>query len=141
MANDLKHLLPHHMRILDLTLEGIPRPEIASLVDMTPQQISNIQNSPVFQDELARRRERRNDIVDRTSANALVEAKEKLTALSVQAVEVLESHLGHQDARVQQSAAKDILDRVLKKDGNESQSIVLNDVTIQVLIAAMKESR
>ena len=57
MAYQLKKLNPRHLAIMDKVLEGKKQKDIASEMGMSPYGISTIVRSPIFQNELSRRRE------------------------------------------------------------------------------------
>ena len=65
MPYQLKKLLPRHYRILELCLDGKNYKDIAKEIGLTQRAISNITNSPIFQNELARRRKERDIKLDK----------------------------------------------------------------------------
>jgi hypothetical protein len=56
MSHQIQRLLPTHFMILDLVLAGHTRTAIAELVGRTPESVGMVIGSPIFQNELTRRR-------------------------------------------------------------------------------------
>ncbi len=78
MPFHLKKLLPRHYRILELCLDGKNRKDIAEEVGLTPRAVTNVTNSPVFQNEFARRRKERNKKHDEAFALEIGLLREKV---------------------------------------------------------------
>jgi hypothetical protein len=66
------------MAMINLALAGQGRKEIAQALDITPEGVGTIMRSPVFQDELARRREELNKEVNQRLATIPEQAKKEL---------------------------------------------------------------
>lgn len=139
--NELQRLLPRHFQIIDLSLAGYGPKEIAQAMDMTPQAISLITNSPLFQDEISRRRESIEKETNSNLASIPMMAKKALEASSLQAANTLVYHLNSPDPKAAISSANSILDRVFgKKDDQSSQQVVILEAgALQVLQVTMKE--
>ena len=142
--HELQRLLPRHFQILELCLQGYSTKDIAQAVSLTPQAISLITNSPLFQDALARRRSERQAIGDEEAVQAEVEALDLLRKHSKDAAQVQVDLLEAPDGRVALVSANSILDRVLGKAPPEAQSsapVMVLAENIQILQVALKESR
>lgn len=141
--HELKRLSDRHKAIIELCLQGHPRSDIARLSGLTPQAITIITNSPKFQDELARRRDRVESKIDEVHALSTSEAKEILQQSSVEAARTHVELLSSQDERVKQKSASEILDRVgLGRETSDrgGSQVVLDADTINVLQIALKEA-
>ena len=139
---ELQRLLPRHYEILNLSLGGNGPKEIAQVLGMTPQAISLITKSPVFQNELARRRDGINAEVDAGLASSPLRAKELLESSAHRAAEVQVELLESPDHKTKLASSKEILDRVLGsgKEHQASSVVVLQKVDIQLLQLALRES-
>ena len=143
---EIQRLLPRHYRILDLVLSGqYTVKAIAQQMDMSPQAVSLIINSPVFQHQLARRRREIEKQRDESLSIALAEAQEELKRAAPQAARVHAELLEDEDPRVRQSSANAILDRVgLGKQQIQQGQVsitVLDENALRLLGEALKESR
>jgi predicted transcriptional regulator len=107
MSYQLKKLLPRHFKVMDLLLLGKKQKEIAEELDLTPQAVSSIVNSPIFQERLA---SRKHEVLNRSEPNEL-SAKQLLEKTVIEAVKKLAEMLGSKDDRTALKAAIDILDR------------------------------
>lgn len=139
--NDLQRLLPRHFKVLDLALLGLGAKEIAEELEMTPQGVSNILNSPKFQNEIALRRKQQNADIDKTKVTALSRVKEIFEENAEKAANVHVDALEHEDIRVRQTSATAILNRIYDGEkgtgGNTGLSISAD--SIQILQIAIKE--
>ena len=111
MTARIRRLLPRHHRIIDLALEGKSRKEIAEIVALTARAISNITGSPVFQNELSRRRRELERKTNEAIARTLTEVRQRAGAAAMGAVDTHLRLLRSKDPRVAQKAAMEILDR------------------------------
>ena len=144
MPHELKHLLPRHYQILELCLQGFRSKDIAEAVGLTPQAISLITNSPMFQDALARRRADQQGNLDEETAQTEHEALDLLRKHSKDAAQVQVDLLEAPDGRLALASANSILDRVLGKAPAEAASaapVMVLAENIQILQIALKESR
>ena len=117
MSHEVKRLKARHHQIIGLMLAGLTQSQIAERMEMTARGVRNIQGSPIFQDELARRRA----IVER-------ETDEHIALVPARARQIMEDHaadaartivngLEDPDPRVRQASANSILDRMGKPYG------------------------
>lgn len=108
--NEIKRILPRHFRIVELTLEGVDQKDIGKQLGISQSSVRMVQNSPVFQGELARRREEREKVADRGHAEDLTRAREKLNSLAEKAVGVHEELMEENQApQLRQKSADSIL--------------------------------
>jgi len=138
-----KRLNERHQRIKDLYLMGIGRKEIAGELGMSPQAVSMIINSPLFQHSIAGKREELEDEKREIMGGELVRAREVLERASLRAAETHEELLDHEDPRVRQKSADSILDRVgiSGRDQVGGVRIEIDSQVMEGLIRALKESR
>lgn len=139
-GDSIKRLTSTHQTIMELVLMGRKQAEIASLLDRNPNSISRIVNSPAFQNELAKKRQLREQEL------AAVEAEQRLDAMRIleenahlaarKLVELTEDP----DAKVSLSAAREILSITHGKKETGAKVVVLEPGSIQVLLAALAES-
>jgi hypothetical protein len=140
---ELQRLLPRHFAIVDLALAGHSVKDIAMAMDCTPQSVSIVMKSPNFQNELSRRRETKNKLIDSELASVPSRAKQKLDSLSLAAAENLEETLTSAlDPKLRFQAAESILDRVLggSKDQAQRPVVMLSQGDINLILLAAKES-
>ena len=86
MPYHLKKLLPRHYKVMELCLKGKNRKDVAKEVGLTPRAISNITGSPIFQDELARRRKERARQQDQAAAKEIINLGKKLRTVQHQQI-------------------------------------------------------
>lgn len=140
---EIQRMLPRHFAILNLVLAGNGPKEIAQALGMTPQAISLIMNSPIFQHEVSRRRDGIDKVVDQELASAPIRAKQILEENAAAAaqvhIDIIENEV---DPRVRQASANSILDRVFGdgKKMTQANVIVLEAGAILNLQAALAES-
>lgn len=139
--NELQRLLPSHYQIVELCLAGYGTKEIAQVVGQTPQNISLVTKSPMFQDELARRRMNVEKKVDQEMASTLGKAKAILENAAEQAAATHVNGLHSNDEKIRHSSAEAILNRTMGK-GEESRqpTVVINVESLNVLQTALMES-
>ena len=111
MSYELKRLLPRHFTIMDLVLSGQSRKAIADEVGMTPRAISNVTGSAIFQDELARRRNRLERQKDEAVVLEIVKAKQRLEQAAADAEKAQVELLNSPNPQVRLASATYILDR------------------------------
>ncbi len=130
MGHQIKRLKPKHLRILELLLIGKSQKEIALELSLSEYGISLIVNSPVFQNELARRRAEQNEKADLAETTRRLTAREILDKSANEAANVQIRLLGSANEAIKQRSAMDILDRTgypkVTKTENQSKSIFLN---------------
>jgi len=144
MGNNLQRLLPKHFKVLDYCLAGLSTKAIATELNMSPLGVSNIVNSPRFQDELARRREEQNEIMDESKVTAISKVKEIFEEHAEEAARVHTDIIADDEAplRARQDSANTILDKVYGEEQGQSRAaaLVLNADQINVLNVAIKEA-
>lgn len=92
-----------HHEIMRLLVMGLKRQEIATILGVSPVTVTNVQESPVCREELARLRGERDQ-------NA-VDVSARFKELAPKAVEKLEELMDCGSPQVELSATKDVLDR------------------------------
>ncbi len=143
---NLQELKQRHYRIVELCLEGITRNDIAHTIGMTPEGVGLIISSPLFQDELARRREIRNKTMDDNHCGDTLRVKEILEENAEAAAQTQVDLLKSEDESIKLRASGSILDRVLGKPQSNDVSSGVVGLTIsadqvQILQIALSESQ
>lgn len=140
----LQRLLPRHLKIMDLHLEGLSYQDIATRVSLKKRQVANIVNSPVFQQALAIRRSKIEDNVDehliKTQESVLDIIKENTFA----AVDKLVDLMSSDNDSVARQSANDILDRggfpkVQRQEQDTTTTLILEDDQAKILAQTLKE--
>lgn len=107
----IQRLLPRHFGLLKLVLSGVySNGDMARMLGYTPENIRLVINSPLFQDELARRR-RETELTENLAVrDGLTQARDLLNQTAYAAVEKLEDVMvGAVDPKLQMDAADKIL--------------------------------
>ncbi len=135
--------MPRHFAIIELCLAGENYKNISQATGLTPQAVSNICNSPLFQDAIAKRRAEQHADVDEEKATCLQNARDLLENNATKAVQVHVDLLASAEPRTAQRSANAILDRVFTKGPGVASGapVVLNAESILLLQVAMVESR
>lgn len=142
VAWEMKRLTAKHKCILDLHLAGLSHRNIAEEMDMTEQAIGMICRSPLFQDELARRRSGLDKKVDEATVNVVARAKQIMEEASAEAAQAHVDLLAHDDPRVRQASANRILEECFGGEKKVATSVVnINIEQLAVLQQALAESR
>ncbi len=137
--NELQRLLPRHYKILALCIEGFTRKDIALALEMSPEGVGLIINSPLFQDELAKRR------VSSISDARQLSVTKDLSALNIMqeaATSAAQKHvdlLSSENDRTAQMSANSILDRVLAVDKQNVGAMKLDQTIINLLQITINE--
>lgn len=140
MAHELKKLLPRHFRIMELLLDGLSFKDTAETVGMSPAAIQMIARSPLFQEELARRRRDTQQSLDQTRSQAQIDAQAVLNDNARRAAETHAELLDDDDPSIRQRSAESILDRVFGKGESKPSAVVqVNAETFQLLKIALDE--
>jgi hypothetical protein len=101
---EVQHLYDKHHQVLRLTALGTMKPkDIARIVNLSPQMVSNIVNSTIGQDILK--------VIRGSLDKQLIDISQAIKELAPRAVETISELLESEDARVRLKAATDILDR------------------------------
>lgn len=137
---ELARLLPRHFKIMDLCLEGLSNRAIASELEMSPQAISLITKSPIFQSEISRRQSLREVKIDQNAISEIQQARHTLLDSADRAAQRQVSLLDSDDERVVLQSANAILDRVFEKDKASPQIIIEAD-KVELLSVALRESQ
>ena len=139
---ELQRLLAKHHAMLDLSLAGLSHKAIAEQLNITTQTVSNVTNSTLFQEAMARRRTSLDNRIDHQLSSTIEQARLALEAEAMNAAEVQIDLLISEDERVRQTAATSILDRVGigKKDDGVASVVVLDVDLSQNLLIAMNET-
>lgn len=142
--HQLRRMLPRHYRIIELCLAGFTRKQIAQAMQMSEAGIGLIINAPIFQDELARRRE----ALEKSSTTALAygpqRAKEILEDAAVEAASKHVELLDADDPAIQQRSAGYILDKIFREDmgervGGAAQVTVITAERLQLIQNVTRE--
>ena len=137
MAYQLKRLQARHYKIMDLLLLGKRQCDIAEEMGLSKYGVSIIARSPVFQDQLARRRVEHNARLDDREAARRLSAREFLDNAARDAAKKQISLLLSSNERVAQVSAMDILDRtghpkVSRSEGrNVNAQIVIDEKVLE----------
>lgn len=146
MNDGIQRLLPRHNALLRLVLDGTnTHAEMARILDYTPQQVSNVINSPVFQMELSRRRKDQEVVHNDALRDGTTLAKQNLSRLALAATEKMEQVLCTTlDPKIQLDAADKILKYALPKDGPKGNTtnniIALDSSKLDTLRLVLRES-
>jgi hypothetical protein len=141
VSNEIQRMMPRHFRILELCLEGLPIKAVAEEVGMTPQGVSLIVKSPLFQEELQRRRGERDGGNDSLAALSIDRARRLMEEKAFDAANTHVKLLESNDERVAQKSASAILDRVFGKHDDRGVSVVIEAESVQLLQLALMESK
>lgn len=152
MPYEIQRLLPRHFNILKLTLAGYDRREISRITGASIWSITAISRSPLFQAELSRKKDKKenNDLeLERNAAvgkarSVLSETRKILQAAAPEAATTLRNLLnGRGSDGIKIQSAKTVLDRVFaSEDGPAAGRININITTedTQLIVLALKES-
>ena len=146
LIRSIKRLRQRHRKMVELYLGGDHTvKDIADIMGVTPQTVSNVTNSPLFQDEVSRRRERIEKKSDDDIVNSVSDARAHLTQKSTEAAQTLGRLLTSENEALQVRAADSILDRVglgrPREAATPAGNITIQTESLQVLQLALKESR
>lgn len=141
--NEIQRMLPRHFRILELTLHGLSRSQVAEEIGMSPEGVGLILKSPIFQSELSRQREellgKTQEAAQVATEHSVARAQEILQGAASQAAEKHVTLLQSEDEAIAQRSANSILDRVLGKTSDSSNTIVVEKGAVQLLMLALQE--
>jgi hypothetical protein len=121
---------------MDYLIAGISNVQISKELSMTPQQVSNVRRSTVFQDQLAQRRAILTDKIDSQTTQNTVDINEIVNAkLKNEAIAAVEKLCDLRDNSevdsVARASASDLLDRggfpKLQKIENSGSSVFVID--------------
>lgn len=141
-AHELQRLQAVHRRIVEMQLAGMRVTDIAQELGLSVVGVGRIVKSPLFQDELARRRQTQTGIVDEVLACTTARARESLDAAAASAVDTMVGLLGSESENVRLRSAAEILDRTVgQKDLGGGPKIIINALNLQALQIALQETR
>lgn len=142
---NLRSLTPRHYKILDLTIQGLPRKEICERVEISPRQLSTLYNSPSFKHQLAVRREKFEEKYDERVMQKNDEVEDTLRKSAQKAAEKMVGLIQSQDPKIAMRSAEQVLDRTgygaIKKDGSGQSSnvnITINGDKLAVLTETLE---
>ena len=145
-CNQIDRMLPRHHEILKLALMGLSHKVIAERMGMTPVGIGLVVNSPIFQDNLARRRESIERKSDEGLATSLATARDVLNNAAEDAAKVhVAMMMDDKEDRVRQFSANSILDRVglakaERQGGGGDTNITIDGNAVVMLQLALEEA-
>ena len=141
VSHKLHRLHPQHYKILELARRGKRNMDIALAMGVTRRTVSNVFQSPVFQEELARRRERLNREMDERVVQLALHVKQLLDKASPEAVQVHVDCLDDESPTVRLRSAKTILDLVMGKGGQEvgPPAVMMSAEQSEGLMVALRE--
>jgi CheY-like chemotaxis protein len=145
--HELQRLKAVHYLIMDMHLRGMSNVQIAEELDRSSVGIGLIIQCPLFQQELARRREHNDKTETEQRSLYINRAKEVLTKNAENAATKLVEQLDHIDPNIQQRASFGILDRVFPKEPKDGSGVnnfngpvmVLGPEALQLLKQAQNE--
>ncbi len=149
LTTGIQRLLPRHHGLLRLVLSGAyNRNQMAAMLGYTPENITLIVESPLFQLELARRRKELERTENVAVRDSLTQARDLLNKIAYPAVETLEQAImgGSGMNKTQIDAADKILKYAFPKSAEQlgsslvQQVVVLSDEKLRRLSEALSES-
>jgi len=102
----LQHMWERHHQMARLLLLGYTNKEVAEVLGCTPQNVSDVRNSPVFQEKMAVLR----DAADDEAVDVIGQMK-KDAGKSLRILEQMRDGELTQDAKLRAQVAQDLLDR------------------------------
>jgi predicted transcriptional regulator len=105
--------------MLELFLQGYTVKQVSEELNVSPQMVSIVLKSPRFQDQLARRREKRDNENREIEKIEVIKAKEIIQESSQRAAEVQRDLLESPDESIRFKASGSILDKVFPKEGKD----------------------
>ena len=135
--NDVQKMLPRHFEIMKLTLAGYGRKEIADALGVTPGMVGMVTQSPLFQDELSRRRATQQKLSDERQA---ISAMQVLERAATEAAEKQVEIMRGDNHRLALQGAGAILDRVLSNQAtSKGHGVTLNEKTLNLMVTVVNE--
>lgn len=111
MANIIQQLNPRHYKILEFVLTGLTNKQIAERLDVSPQMISIVINSPSFQHEVVLRREKIESMQNQQIVESDKNVVDAIKEGTRNAVDKLLSSINSPDENIAIRASVEILDR------------------------------
>lgn len=144
----IQRLLPRHYRILELRLAGLSNKAIAATVGCTPQSVSIVIRSPMFQAEYNRKLSTQTEGAVAAEVDAFASrARSTLQQNAERAAQTQVELLDSEDDSVKLRSSSSILDRVLGKvEGSQASDgpsikVEIQTKDAQLLILALNESK
>jgi len=136
MQHELQRLLPRHYEVMRLCLLGYMAKDIALTLNLSPVGVGLIINSPLFQDELARRRDSKIKKEDDIETITAIDILEKAAPTAAQKhIDLLSS----KSERVAQASANTILDKVLQTKQGDRTIIQIDNAVVNLLHVTIQE--
>jgi hypothetical protein len=146
-SQGIQRLLPRHHGLLSLVLTGnFSRGQMATMLGYTPENVSLVIDSPIFQMELARRRKDQERTENIAIRDGITMAKDRLNQTALAAVEKMEQTLLSADEKLSLDAADKILKYAFPRNAETrgaslvQQVVVLSDDKLRRLSEALSES-
>lgn len=142
MANIIQQLNPRHYKILEFVLTGLTNKQIAERLDVSPQMISIVINSPSFQHEVALRREKLDAMKNQRIVESDMEVVDAIKEGTRAAVKTLISSINSTDENIAIRASVEILDRggfpKVSKIESKNLTVVMDADMLKVLQETIK---
>tara|TARA_R100000306_G_C4368613_1_gene138867 strand:+ start:535 stop:975 length:441 start_codon:yes stop_codon:yes gene_type:complete len=113
--------------MIDLLIEGKSKKDVAKALGMAQHSTSMVYRTPIFQEELTRRREARNRLREEDETLKVLKAHDVLESKSARAASTLGELLDSSDDRMRLASANSILDRTYGRKADDR-----NVPTIQI---------
>lgn len=140
-GHELERLSQVHLRMVELALAGMSTKDIAEVTGRTPQCISMVLRSPLFQQELSKRREMQIEKIDQTVGSTIAAARAKIEGAAERAADTEIELLGAPDHSVRRQAAQYILDKALGTSREPTgATIIIQGDNLNLLNLALSES-
>lgn len=143
----IQRLLPRHHGLMRLVLSGThSRQQMATMLGYSPENVSLVIDSPLFQSELARRRAEVEKTENIAIRDGITMAKDNLNRIAFAATEKLEHTLLSADEKVAMDAADKILKYAFPRNAETrggslvQQVVVLSEDKLRRLSEALSES-
>lgn len=143
MGHELQALSARHHSMVGDAIAGMTRKDIAEKYGMTPEGVGGIMKSPIFQDEVARRREKVHGAQEEQIAISTQDIRSKLNQASERAADTMIGLMDAPTPEMRFKSSQYVLDRVLGKEapaGPATGMITIQADQLQILLVAMKES-
>ena len=141
MAHQLERIMSRHKRMMGLHLKGMTNTDIAKETGQHINCVSQVLNSPIVQDEVARLRGLQDKALAEQDAVVTTQARSRLETLSVSAATTLGDLLEDEDPHVKLKSANSILDKALgKSDVPQGANIHINAEHLNLLNLAATEA-
>ena len=139
----LQRLQARHHAMIDLLIEGRTKTEVCDTIGMSRDAASMIFRTPLFQEELTRRRETRTKNNEELNSIKNLKTHDFLESKSLDAAATLGDLLSSNDDRMRLASANSILDRTYGKKADDRATTVvqINSSQLKNLQIAFLESQ